>query len=395
MAINAAPLKVLLVANYEADRQQSMTRFARMLEGGLAASGANVRVVRPRQRLGRLTGTQGSVGKWSAYIDKLILFRPELRRHARWADVVHICDHSNAVYSPSIRGKPVIISCHDMLAIRSAFGEIPENPTRWSGRIYQRMILRGLRRSPYIVCVSEATKKDVTRLANRGEDGILVVNNALNYPYAPMPEAAAERYLRQIGGMLRRRNFLLHVGGNHWYKNRLGVLAIYEELIRRHGFRDLHLVLAGEPCTSEMEDFIEERALRSRVIQVVDPDNEQLRAMYTLAMALLFPSLHEGFGWPIIEANACGCVVFTSNRPPMNEVAGFGATLIDPQNIVDAADTIACAIRAGISGRDTALRNAARFGLPAMIDGYLRVYRSALEKYRGAARSEREVTRRE
>jgi glycosyltransferase involved in cell wall biosynthesis len=55
---------------------------------------------------------------------------------------------------------------------------------------------------------------------------------------------------------------------------------------------------------------------------------------------LLFPSLHEGFGWPIIEAQACGCLVVTSRREPMMSVAGSGAILVDPLDHCGAADEI-------------------------------------------------------
>ena len=70
--------------------------------------------------------------------------------------------------------------------------------------------------------------------------------------------------------------------------------------------------------------------LRDRVIELTNITNEDLRALYSKATALLFPSLREGFGWPIIEAQACGCPVFTSDRVPMTEVGGDAAIYLDP-----------------------------------------------------------------
>src|SRR5829696_5329384 len=109
-------MKILLVANFIPDRQRSMQRFARMLRDGLRARGHEVRVVRPRLWLSRklkrksFAGSETSLEnfqrKWLAYIDKFILFPRTLRCAAQWADIVHICDHSNAMYVGHVAGKP-------------------------------------------------------------------------------------------------------------------------------------------------------------------------------------------------------------------------------------------------------------------------------------------------
>ena len=370
-------MKILLVADYEADQQQSMARFARMLRDGLAAVGHEVRTIRPSVILARRVSEHSSLRKWLAYLDKLVLFPPVLRRSAEWADVVHICDHSNALYSSAVRGKPFLVTCHDLLAIRSAVGDFSENRTRWSGRIYQKMIRRGLECMPLIVCVSESTRNDLIRIIDRNDEDIRVVPNGLNYPYAPMPAPEAERHLERLG-ILRRPRYLLHVGGNHWYKNRMGVLRIFDKVARQPGVEDLMMVLAGEPCSLEMTVFVSERNLRHRVVTLEGPSDEQMRALYSMASGLLFPSLYEGFGWPIIEAHACGCPVFTTNRPPMTEVGGASAIYIDPGKIEQAAGVIVRALRSGEGGGAEALANAARFKPSVMIESYLAAYRSAL-----------------
>jgi glycosyltransferase involved in cell wall biosynthesis len=76
------------------------------------------------------------------------------------------------------------------------------------------------------------------------------------------------------------------------------------------------------------------------IIERVEPPEEQLRALYTGAPALLFPSLEEGFGWLILEAQACGCPVITIARPPMTEAAGGAAILINPEEVAGAAAEI-------------------------------------------------------
>lgn len=371
-------MNILLVANYELDRQESMQRFAAALEAGLVERGQVVRVVKPGVVLGRLVGDRSRLRKWLGYIDKLILFPRKLSRLAEWADVVHICDHSNAPYTTSVRGRPVVVTCHDLLAIRSALDELEENPTGWTGRFYQRLIRVGLRKSPVIICVSESTRADVARLVHGRQQTLCVVHNGLNYPYSPMSREDSERHIRLLG--LASGKYLLHVGGNHWYKNRMGVLRIFRELIRRPDMRDLNLILAGEPCAAEMSVYIADNELGARVMVLSGITNEQLRALYSAAAGLLFPSLHEGFGWPIIEAHACGCPVFTTNRPPMTEVGGVSAIYIDPENSVDAAVRIAAALDAKEGGGDLALKNAARFTHSRMIEEYISVYQRVTDE---------------
>src|SRR6185436_1491272 len=101
-------------------------------------------------------------------------------------------------------------------------------------------------------------------------------------------------------------------------------------------------------------------------------------ALYSGATALVFPSRYEGFGWPIIEAQACGCPVICSNTGPMPEAAGDAGLLFSP----DDEEGFAAAILRLTNPEERALwsekslRNAERFAPEKMIAGYLEVYRS-------------------
>ncbi|HJO35370.1 MAG TPA: glycosyltransferase family 1 protein [Gammaproteobacteria bacterium] len=371
-------MKILLLGNYDNLRSQSMQRFAEMLRAGLAAAGHEVRVVRPPVWLGRLRRSETGLGKWIGYIDRFLLYPPLLRRQVRWADVVHVCDQANAVYVAHLRGKPHLVTCHDMLAIRAALGEIPESPTGWTGRLYQRWILRGLRRARAVACVSAQTGEELRRVAGVPEARIAIVPNALNYPYRPTPAAEAEAHLGALG-LSEARPFFLHVGGNQWYKNRPGVLRLFAELVKHPDYRTHRLVMAGKPWTDEMRQLAAQLSLHDRAIERVAVSNEQLRALYSGAEALLFPSLQEGFGWPIAEAQACGCPVVTTGRPPMTDVGGSAAIYIDPADPAGAAGVIASALSERERRQQAGLDNAAQFSTQAMTDGYVRCYRAAME----------------
>jgi glycosyltransferase involved in cell wall biosynthesis len=372
-------MRILLVSNYPYDEQESMLRFAALLKAGLSEKGHEARILRQKPLLGRIKPGARGISKWLGYVDKFFLFPPVLAREARWADVVHICDHSNSMYVLWVRSKPHIVTCHDMLAVRSALGEIPENPTRFTGRQFQKRILNGLKHALQVACVSESTRRDLDRIAQRPVQSTSVVQNGLNYQYAPMPPEDAKSILAKLG-VPSDVPFLLHVGGNQWYKNRLGVLRIFSELIQRDGCKELRLVLAGKSWTNQMREFIERRALAGKAIELTAISNEDLRALYSTAKALLFPSLEEGFGWPIIEAQACGCPVFTSNRSPMTEIAGNAGLYIDPADPNAAAKIIAEQLPGIESLQQASIRNASRFTTSAMISGYLKLYETLLHE---------------
>lgn len=370
-------MKILLVGNYSNNKQQSMQRFSEMLAQGLTNAGHSVRVVGPPAVLGKLKPTAEGVGKWLGYVDQFGLFPIQLRKAIAWADVVHICDQANAVHVSHLKDKPYVVTCHDMLAIRSALGEIEAHSTRWTGQVLQQWILSGLKKTQYAVCVSEATKGDLLRIAGLDSDRVAVVPNALNYPYRPMKRADARDRLVRIG-IANDKRYLLHVGGNQWYKNREGVLRIFHEFVKMDGCQHYLLIMAGKPWTSRMHDYVRNAGLEGKVLELTEVSNEDLRALYSSAEALIFPSLCEGFGWPIIEAQACGCPVFTTNRPPMNEVGGQGAVYFDPSEIPSAARTIALELRNTEKIRKAGLENVNRFTMERMIDGYLKAYEYVL-----------------
>ena len=111
-----------------------------------------------------------------------------------------------------------------------------------------------------------------------------------------------------------------------------------------------------------------------RILERVEIPNEELQALYSGALALLFPSREEGFGWPVLEAQACGCPVITSNRAPMTEIAGDAALFIDVESPELAAQTIAEQISSLPSLREAGFRNLDRFATDKIIDSYLAFY---------------------
>lgn len=370
-------MKILLIGNYQPDAIKSMDIFAEMLENHLIQLGHKVCVIRPKIWLGKFPLFPNNFRKWLGYIDKLGFFPAQLRLILSWADVVHVCDHGNAVYTKYLQNIPHVVTCHDLLPIRSGLGEFPEYRTGWTGKKLQQMIIKGLSRTQKVVCVSEQTKSDVLRLSSLSKSAVSVIYMGLNYPYTPMKTIESQQHLQALG-IPQNRKFILHVGANHWYKNRLGVLAIFDQLTLQLKQPEFHLVMVGQPMTDEMRKFIENHNLTGKVIELVEIAPESLRALYSAATFLLFPSLYEGFGWPIIEAQACGCPVFTTNRPPMNDVGGEAAIYIEPDNPKDTAEKIIAHLPILETLKSKGLINSQRFNVNKMIDQYVALYQQAI-----------------
>lgn len=371
---------VLLIGNYALDRQQSMQRFSQMMLQGLIAAGIPAELIQPEARFGRFLSGGAFIAKWLAYLDKYLLFPGRLRHRLVAADgiaLVHICDHSNATYARQCRPRPVVVTCHDMLAVRGALGERTDTPASATGRLLQRWILDGLRKASVVACVSHATLRDAERLIGRdaASPRLEAVTLGLNHPYRKLAAAEIGPRLRALAQLDAGRPFVLHVGSNLRRKNRDGVLRIFA---RTAPSWDGQLLFAGDRLNPELRALVDELGIGARVVEIVQPDGATLEALYNGATALLYPSRFEGFGWPIAEAHACGCPVICSDAGPMPEVAGDAGLI---HAVHDEAGFAADILR--LTDGDErerwsarSLRNAERFSTERMIADYVKLYRS-------------------
>jgi glycosyltransferase involved in cell wall biosynthesis len=347
-------MRILLIGNFVLDRQESMLRFAALLAAGLRSAGHDVVTWSPEPRAVRLLKNYRYSGaaKFVGYFDKFVLFPRRVRHqlaHEHSADVVHIVDHGNAVYAPLFTGMPLLATCHDLLQIRSARGEFPQHRLTSLGRRYQQWILHHIARLPLVVVPSRKTADDLRRLTGLPPARVNVIPHGLNFPYRRSAPSAARA---SVGRLLRERHlpvdllsrddrgFLLNVGGGQWYKNRRGLLDLYAEL-RRLMPSPPRLLMVGKPLSPDRAAQCRQLGLGDDFWQLAHVSELQLQALYSLADALVFPSWEEGFGWPVAEAHACGCPVFTSDRAPMTEVGGDAAAYIDPADPAGAARRIA------------------------------------------------------
>jgi glycosyltransferase involved in cell wall biosynthesis len=304
----------------------SMPRFVRMIGEAMLKRGHQVEYATSTAILSRIPGMPGFLRKWLGYVDQFLFFPIVFRRRMRRLPVETlfvVTDQALGMWVPMVKGRPHVIHCHDFLAQRSALGEFPENPTSWSGRCYQALIRRGYQQGRAFISVSRKTQSDLHRFVGLTPAFSEVVYNPLNYPFRPL---SREDVLKTNGilDLNLDAGFILHVGGNQWYKNREGVVAIYRAYCEM-AKTPLPLLMVGSPAPSKLRSMSSNCANGGRVLFKSDFSDQQVHCAYAAANVCLFPSLEEGFGWPIAEAQACGCCVITTDRAPMTEVGGVAA----------------------------------------------------------------------
>ena len=370
-------MRILLVGNYAPDRQESMLRFASLMERELRARGHTVTLLQPKAYTAFVA--RFGLGKWFGYVDKFVLFPRTLRRVKTNFDVVHLCDHSNAMYTKHLVGTPNLATCHDVLAIKSALGEVPQNTVSSTGKKLQALIVAGLKVAQYVVCDSAISEVDMLRVTGRSARDSAVVYLSLNYPYKPKPREEALAVLDRLK-YDGRIPYYIHVGGGAWYKNRLGLLEIFNKLLQKLENKATRMLFVGEAPGLEMQEYVAAHELKDRVFHLSNVSNDDLEAAYSLSEGLLFPSLQEGFGWPVLEAHSCGCPVFATGRPPMTELGGDAAVYFDPADTSAAAEIVYEALPDREKIVRAGMENVKQFSVDHMIEGYMQAYEHVAAK---------------
>jgi glycosyltransferase involved in cell wall biosynthesis len=286
------------------------------------------------------------------------------------------------MYSLAIAGVPHVVTCHDLLAVRSALGHFPENTVGWTGRLLQHWIIRGLRHAASIVCDSEATRRDLLALGGVDPSCAATIHIGLNHPYAVRDDAWLRAGLAALPQVekLGQGGYVFHVGGNQWYKNRAGVLRIYFAYVNQGG--RLPLVMAGKPLPPELAALVAARPAGATVITAGNVSNDTLNALYGRAACLLFPSLQEGFGWPVLEAMASGCPVVCSDRASLPEVGGEAVRYFNPADEAEATRQLAALLSENPETKaariGAGLAQAGKFNTHSMLEQLAGQYRKIL-----------------
>jgi glycosyltransferase involved in cell wall biosynthesis len=279
--------------------------------------------------------------KWAAYLDKYLLFpkkiKQKLQSFSKPIDLVHIIDHSNSFYLPQlikISQAKKIITCHDLIAIRTAHGEFPHAPnTSRTGKRLQRWIHNSLEHVDYYACDSLQTKDNLNRLVPRSKlnSSVLHLGTETNFPTPTEQRKSIENLPFNPCKTL----FLLHVGSAAWYKNRKAVYKAFRHASEKLPNLNLKLILVGpKPQNEELDVGLSDwfQSHPNSLICLNNLSENSLAELYKYSKALVFPSFIEGFGWPPLEAAVRGCPVITTRTGAISDLLGNYAKYVEAEN---------------------------------------------------------------
>jgi glycosyltransferase involved in cell wall biosynthesis len=260
---------------------------------------------------------------------------PRILRALR-PDVVHFTNY----LAPVASRVPYVVSIHDM-----TLSLMPECHTFKKRLLTSTLVPTVARRARLVLVPSEATRRDVVRLLGIARERTRVI------PYAPSPRFApaaegAEAVAARHGV---RPPYFLYVGTLEPRTNVAAALRAFARVaadVPEHRF-----LLVGQRGWRCEDVFAEASspALRDRVRFLDYVPEEDLPLLYTHATALVYPSLYEGFGFPVVEAMACGTPVLTSRSSSLAEIGEGAALLVDPRDEEEMAEALsALATRAAL-----------------------------------------------
>lgn len=215
-----------------------------------------------------------------------------------------------------------VVTVHDMIYERfpDLYGGLKADQFREEKRCC-------IQQADAVICVSGTTRQEVQQFYGLDSDSIYVVPHACSDVFRQLEQHEAKMETPT------RQPFLLYIGTRARYKNFDMLIQTYSVWPQR---KNVALVIVGGRLWSDDEERrLAELGIRDRIRLLTDIDDETLCHLYNQAAGLVYPSLYEGFGIPLLEAMACGCPIIASRIPSTIEVAGECPIYFDPAETDD------------------------------------------------------------
>jgi len=258
----------------------------------------------------------------------LLFGRPLIEEAAPEVDIVH---NAAAAYPIGTR-KPLVVTVHDLGPLTHP--ELFRGSRPW---LFARGLRQAADRAAAIICISRATAAETAEFLGRDDLPITVIHHGIPGPFTKAPDLSL---LSRLEGMPAEGTpFFLFAGSLNPRKNMLRILEAFETVADKV---EQHLVIVSDSGWDQASTLERLRAAArgGKVHFIPYVDDRTLAALYSSATAFVFPSLFEGFGFPLLEAMALGCPVITSNLSSMPEVAGDAAMLVDPTDVPEMAEAM-------------------------------------------------------
>lgn len=214
-----------------------------------------------------------------------------------------------------------VVTIHDLIFLR-----YPEFYKKIDRKIYLQKFKQACLNANKIIAISEQTKADIVHFFSINEAKIKVIYQPINQDFfSPSTEQQKKEIQKKYH---LPQGFFLYVGTIEERKNLLTVVKAMQQANINY---PLLVVGKATAYLDKVKNYIAEKSLKN-IIFLHKVSNEELKGFYTMAKLLVYPSVFEGFGLPVAEAQACGTPVITSNLSSLPEAAGEAGMLIDPHS---------------------------------------------------------------
>jgi glycosyltransferase involved in cell wall biosynthesis len=260
------------------------------------------------------------------YVGYPRLLNREIR--TRKARLVHVLDHS---YGHLCRmAARTVVTCHDVADLKAS------GMALWQRELWKWRV-NGIKRASRVIAISRNTASDLQQLLRIPPERIVVNYYGVPDYFTPAQPASDSAPVRRLLALRSERFLFLHVGTNAVRKNIPLLLRAFSLLKRRH--REVILVKVGTPFSeSGYGRMLEELKIVEDVIDLGSVSNETLVDIYRSVDCMVFPSLYEGFGRPVLEAQACGIPCVVARSSCLEEVGGDAVLYHDPLASEDLAN---------------------------------------------------------
>jgi glycosyltransferase involved in cell wall biosynthesis len=213
---------------------------------------------------------------------------------------------------------------------------------------YRWLTPRLVKRVARVITISEFSRQRLAAVADADPEQIAVISPGVDERFYPRPCEEILAVRKKLG--IQSENYILSLGSLEPRKNLPRLMEAWSRCVPRFG-GEVSLVVAGAPGKKHIFRGLKLDYPPAQVHLVGFVDDDDLPALYSGAMALVYPSMYEGFGLPVLEAMACGTVPIVGNSTSLPEVAGDAGVLVDALDVEAIDHAIVSIIE------DTALRN--------------------------------------
>jgi glycosyltransferase involved in cell wall biosynthesis len=242
--------------------------------------------------------------------------------------------HSMFAFQPLRMQTPGLITLHDIMWLRHPWLQSAGKPLRLvAGWAYHRLFaVRCMARAGGVIVPTRAVQREVSGMWGHLTSKLTLVEEGVDRCFLGGGAAVDLSGRNPLPARVGKTRFFLHLTNAHPYKNSTRLLRAFRAVARHEKVR---MVMVGRRSafSESLLSEVDRLGLEGRVVWLGSVSNRELAELFRTATALLFPSLCEGFGLPVVEAMASGCPVMTANRGALAEVAGGAALCVDPWQV--------------------------------------------------------------